>query len=95
MILRKEKVGAFVSASRDPVIMLTQPSSFCAFQVALVVKNPPGNAGDVKDIGSIPGLGRSPGEGNGNPFQNSCLENSMDRGAWKATVHGVPKIGHD
>ena len=46
------------------------------------------NAGDP---GSIPGLGRSPGEGNGNPLQNSCLENSMDRGAWRATVHGVAK----
>ena len=66
-----------------------------AARVTLVVKNPPANAGDVKDIGSIPGLGRSPGEGNGNPLQDSCLENSMDRGAWKATVHGVPKIGHD
>ena len=44
------------------------------------------NAGDP---GSIPGLGRSPGEGNGNPLQYSCLENSMDRGAWRATVHGV------
>ena len=46
------------------------------------------NAGD---LGSIPGSGRSPGEGNGNPLQYSCLENSMDRGAWQATVHGVPK----
>ena len=51
-----------------------------------VVKNPPANAGDV---GSIPGLGRSPGKGNGNPLQYSCLENLMDRGAWWATVHGV------
>ena len=46
------------------------------------------NAGD---LGSIPGLGRSPGEGNGNPLQYSCLESSMDRGAWRATVHGVAK----
>ena len=46
------------------------------------------NAGDP---GSIPGLGRSPGEGNGNPLQYSCLENPMDRGAWRATVHGVAK----
>ena len=46
------------------------------------------NAGD---LGSIPGLGRSPGEGNDNPFQYSCLENSMDRGAWQARVHGVAK----
>ena len=44
-----------------------------------------------RDLGSVPGLGISPGEGNGNPFQYSCLENSMDRGAWKATVHGVVK----
>ena len=48
------------------------------------------NAGDP---GSIPGLGRSPGEGNGNPLQYSCLGNPMDRGAWQATVHGVPKSG--
>ena len=51
-----------------------------------VVKNLPANAGDV---GSIPGLGRSPGVGNGNPLQYSCLENFMDRGVWWATVHGV------
>ena len=44
------------------------------------------------DLGSIPGLGRSPGEENGNPFQYSCLENPMDRGAWQATVHGVAKV---
>ena len=53
-----------------------------------VVKNPPANAGDS---GSIPGLGRSPGEGTGNPLQYSCLENFMDRGAWQARVHGVTK----
>ena len=56
-----------------------------------MVKNPPANAVDVRDVGSIPGLGRSPGGGNGNPLQCSCLENSMDRGAWQATVHGVKK----
>ena len=50
-----------------------------ASQVALVVKNPPANSGDIRDVGSIPGLGRSPGEGNGNPLQYSCLENPMDR----------------
>ena len=54
-----------------------------------VVKNLPANAGDTRDVGSIPGLGRSPGVGNGNPLQDSCLGNSMDRGAWQATVHGV------
>ena len=53
-----------------------------------MVKNPPANAGHM---GSIPGLGRSPGEGNGNPLQDSCLGNPMDRGAWRATVHGVTK----
>ena len=53
----------------------------------LVVKNLPAKAGEVRDAGSIPGLGRSPGEGNGNPLQYSCLENPMDRGAWRATVH--------
>ena len=54
-----------------------------------VVKNLPANAGGVGDPGSIPGLGRSPGGGNGNLLQYSCLENLMDRGAWQATVHGV------
>ena len=57
----------------------------------LVVKNPPANAGDIRDMGSIPGSAGSPGEGNGYPLQYSCLENSMDRGAWGATVHGVTK----
>ena len=55
-------------------------------QVALVVKNPPANAGDIIDMGSIPGSGRSPGEENGNPLQYSCLENPMDREAWQVTV---------
>ena len=53
-----------------------------AFQVALMVKNPPANAGDIRDTVSIPGSGRSPGEGNGNPLQYSCLENPRDGGAW-------------
>ena len=56
-----------------------------------MVKNLPANTGDIKDAGSIPGLEGSPGAGNGNPLQYSCLENSMDRGAWRATVHGVVK----
>ena len=59
-----------------------------ASQVTLVVKNPPANAGDMGDMCLIPGLGRSPGGGHGNLLQCSCLENSMDRGAWRATVHG-------
>ena len=56
-----------------------------------MVKNPPANAEDIKDMGSIPGLGISPGRGHSNPLQYSCLENSMDRGTWQATVHGVTK----
>ena len=59
--------------------------------MALVVKNLPGNAGDTRDVGWISGLGRSPGVGNGNSLQYSCLENSMDRGAWQATAHGATK----
>ena len=61
------------------------------FPGGAVVKNTPANAGDERDTGSIPVLGRSPRVRNGNPFQYSCLENSMDRGAWWATVHRVAK----
>ena len=57
--------------------------------MALVVKNLPVNPGDVRDVGSIPGSGRSPGEGHGNPLYYTCLENLMDRGAWRAMVHRV------
>ena len=60
-----------------------------ASQVALVVKSSPASAGDIRDRVSIPGLGKSPGEGNGNPLQCSFLENPMGRGDWQATVHGV------
>ena len=56
-----------------------------------MVKNPPANAGDIRDAGLIPGREDPPGGGNGNPFQYSCLENPMDRGAWGAIVHRVPK----
>ena len=59
--------------------------------VALMVKNPPANAGDVRDMGSVPGSERSPGRGHGNPLQYSCLENPMDRGAWQVMVHRVTK----
>ena len=59
--------------------------------MVLLLKNPPVNAGDARDVGSIPGSRRSPGVGSGNPLQYSCLENSMDRGAWQATVHGDHK----
>ena len=62
-----------------------------ASQVSLVVNNPPANIGNVRDMGLILGLGRSPEERHGNPFQYSCLENLMDRGAWRTTVHRVTK----
>ena len=60
-----------------------------------MVKNLPANGGDTGDMGSIPGLGRSPGGGHGNPLQYSCLKNLMDRGAWQAMVHGVTRVGHN
>ena len=71
-------------------VAICDPSG--ASQVVLVVKNPPANAGDT---GSIPGLGRCPEVGNDNPLQYACLENSRDRGAWWAIVHGVERVGHD
>ena len=67
------------------LVLFAQPLS------ARVVKNPPANAGDTGDAGSILGSGRSPGGENGNPLQYSCLENSMDRGAWRALVDGLAK----
>ena len=61
------------------------------FPRVTLVENPPANAGDTGDVGLIPGSGRSPGVGNSNPLQYSCLENLMDRGVWRPTVHGVAK----
>ena len=76
----------------DPVKgIATHSSILWASQVALVVKNPPANAGDIRDKGSIPGSGRSPGRGHGNPLQYSCLEYPMDRGAWS---EGYSSWGH-
>ena len=66
-----------------------------ASQVALVVKNPPANPGDVRDAGSIPGWGRSPGGGQGNPLQYSYLENPMDGGAWKLRFIESHRVVHD
>ena len=60
-----------------------------------MVKNPPGNAGDARDSGLIPGSGRSPGVGNGNSFQYSCLGNHTDRGAWWVAVHGITRVRYD
>ena len=66
-----------------------------ASQAVLVVKNLPASAGDVRDESSFPGSGRSPGGGHGNPFQYSCLENHMDRGAWGLRFIGSQRVGHD
>ena len=66
-----------------------------ASQMALMVKNLPATAGDVRNTGSIPGSGRSLREGKGNILQYSRLENPMDRGAWQATDHGTARVGHD
>ena len=69
----------------------TERLSLSLFPGGSVVKNPLANARDTGDLGSIPEWGRSPGRGNGNPLQYSCLKNPMDRGAWWATVHGIDK----
>ena len=71
---------------KEPYLILLWAS-----QVVLVVENPPANAGDIRDMCSIPGLGRSPGGGHASPLQYSCLGNPMDRGAWRAIVHGDAK----
>ena len=85
MLLFQEVSGSDFSAK------LKQVSGVCRSQVVLVVNNPPANGGDIRNTGSIPGLGRSPGGGHGNPLQYSCLENPMDRVAWRSTVHTVAK----
>ena len=72
-------------------VLFTSTTDVGASQMGLVVKNLPVNAGEIRDVGSIPGLGRSPGGGHGNPLQYSCLENPMDRRIWQGTVHRVQK----
>ena len=79
-------IDSFLSRRYPPLYMQIR-----TFQVVLVVKNPPANAGDRRETGSVPGSGRSPGGGHGNPLRYSCLENPMDRGAWWATVHSITK----
>ena len=72
-----------------PWYLIFKVDMYGTSQVVLVVKNLSANARDIRDTGLIHGLRRSPGGGHGNPLQYSCLENPVDRGAWKATVHGV------
>ena len=74
-----------VEINRD--LFISSSSVFKASQLVQLVKNLPANAGDARDVGSIPGLGRSPEERHGNPIQYACLENLMNRGAWQVTVH--------
>ena len=91
------KNQAAISAMLQPVLLwlllkTNKNLLLCgASQTVLVVENLPPNAGDVRDVGSVPGWGSSPGGGHGNPFQYSCLEKHMDRTAWWATVHRVAK----
>ena len=86
---------SFLLSHSNPLIRRTKIefkyTEVWASQAALVVKNLPACAGDIRDVGSIPGLGRFPGGGHGNLLQYSCLENPMDREAWWATVHRVIK----
>ena len=77
--------------NRGVIVIKTYFLWYWACQVVLGVRNPPASAGDTVDTGLIPGLGKSPGGGNGSPLQYSCLENSMDRRAWQATVCGTAK----
>ena len=82
------------SSVGSPVLSFFHPSVLPfsgAPQVVLVVKNPPASVGDIRDVGSVPVSGRSPGGGHGNPLQLSCLEHPMDTGVWQATVHRVTK----
>ena len=73
------------------VLLLKKMGQWLKGQVAQVVENPPGNAGGTEDAGSLPGSERSPRRRHGNPLQDSCLKNPMDRGAWRATVHRISK----
>ena len=85
-------LGNHMLLLKNPVLDSILIKMFKGFPKGSAVKNSPANAGDT---GLIPGSGRSPGEGNGNSLQNSCLENSMDRGACWATVHGLQRIRHN
>ena len=85
-------LGLLFRDSEFPLVHQTKLIGQCVLhQVVLEVKNPPADARDIRGTGSLPGSGRSPGGGHGNPLQYSSLENPMDRGAWRAAVHGVTK----
>ena len=92
-----QSIGVSASTSVSSLTSWDMPPDFFEIrtqrtsQVTLVVKKLPANAGEIRDKGSVPELGKSPGGGHGNPLQCSYLENPMNRGAWWATVHGVAK----
>ena len=88
---KKMKVAVGLSQCLQPLFDMYLNTDNFGFPGGTLVKNPPASAGDTRDTGSAPGSGRSPGGGNGNSLQYSCLGNSVDRGAWWATVHGVAK----
>ena len=95
-----QQCGKFAFASHLPQHLLCVdfwwwPFDWCNSQVAPVVTHPPANAADARDVDSIPGLRISPRVGNGNRLQYSCLENSIDRGAWWTAVMGLQRVGHD
>ena len=90
-IFHSSILSIYIQASKLLFFIILVKKSHGLPRWPLVVKNPPAKAGDVRDTGSIPGSGRSPGEGHSNPLQYSCLENTTDRGAGLAIVHGVPK----
>ncbi|CAN0404375.1 unnamed protein product [Rangifer tarandus platyrhynchus] len=77
------------------ILSLCSPHLFKGFPGGSVIKNLPVNVGEARDVGSIPGLGRSPGGGHGNPLQYSCLENPMDRGAWRLQSMGLQRVRHN
>ena len=87
--------GVFYNSNSQPQMILQTLGDSWGFPGGAVVKNLPANAGDARDSGLIPGLGRFPGGGRSNTLQYSCLENPMDRGAWWATVLGSQRVGHD
>ena len=89
-VMQRQETSGFGEEKRDSFFAVEQAKDGLS-RVAPVIKNPPANAGDTRDSVSIPGSGRSPGGGNGNPLWYSCLEHSMDREVWQATVHRSAK----
>ena len=90
-IINSATISLLQFATITRLIIAAMYMHFQGFPDGASGKEPLANAGDIRDVGSIPGSGRSPGEGHGNPLQYSCLENPMDRGAWQAIVHRVAK----